>query len=306
MTQVSDSRKKIAVFLLLTGAISSVLYYLIITGGGIDGAGGAYTQYLMWAPGASALITRLIFQRNLRGFGWKPRNFGAHALAYAFPLLYGAVIYGLVWLAGLGGLNRDTLDMVAGQLGLQGQPAVALIAVYLAVAGTVSFIIGALPGALGEELGWRGLLVPELAKTTSFTRTSLISGLIWVVYHAPVIIWSDYGSGAPTWYVLTMFAVTVTSMSFLYTWLRLRSGSVWTAVLLHASHNMFILGFFDLLMVDTGVTNYLTTEFGAGITVVSLLTAVICWRRRHMVEAVNTNAGEASLAAGPAVVPAGD
>ena len=99
MARVKESRKRIAVFLLLTGAISSVLYYRIITGGGIDGAGGAYTQYLMWAPGVSALITRLIFQRNLRGFGWKPRNFGAHALAYAFPLLYGAVIYGLVWLA---------------------------------------------------------------------------------------------------------------------------------------------------------------------------------------------------------------
>lgn len=284
MTTEKQGRSKIVLFLLLTAAFGSLFYYLIITGGGTDAAGGGYVLALMWAPGVAALLTRLIVQRNLRGFGWKLQNVRLYILAYLLPLLYGALIYGLVWLTGLGGLNAETLAQVAAQAGLTGQPTAVLILVLLALAGTVNFAVFALPGAIGEELGWRGLLVPELAQRMSFTKTALLSGVIWVIYHAPVIIWSDYNSGAPTWYALSMFGVAVISISFVYAWLRLRSGSVWTAVILHASHNVFILGFFDPLMLNTGVTNYITTEFGVGLALVSVLLAVLCWRRRDAVE----------------------
>jgi len=41
----------------------------------------------------------------------------------------------------------------------------------------------------------------------------------------------------PLWYRLTCFTVTLTSVSFAFSWLRIRSGSLWTGVLLHAMHN---------------------------------------------------------------------
>ena len=47
----------------------------------------------------------------------------------------------------------------------------------------------------GEEIGWRGLLVPELAKMTSFTKTALISGIVWAAWHMPAIFLADYNSG---------------------------------------------------------------------------------------------------------------
>lgn len=279
---------KIITFLALMAGMASVFYYLIITRGGIDAAGGRYTFGLMWAPGVAAIITRLIFQRNLRGFGWIPRNsrrnWCLHAVAYLLPLLYGALVYGLVWLLGLGEFNHELLRTGAEQLGMAGAPAVNVFLIGLAYAGTLSLVLNSLPGALGEELGWRGLLVPELAKRLSFTNTALISGIFWLLYHAPLIIWSDYNSGAPRSYVLAIFTVGVISTSFIHAWLRLRTGSVWPAVLLHASHNLFINGFFDELTVDTGITRYLTTEFGAGIALAVLLVAFICWRRRDTVE----------------------
>ena len=60
----------------------------------------------------------------------------------------------------------------------------------------------------------------------------------------------------------------------------LKSGSLWIAVLLHASHNLFIQRVFDPLTTDTGLTRYVTGEFGAALAVISLVVAYIFWKRR--------------------------
>ena len=66
----------------------------------------------------------------------------------------------------------------------------------------------------------------------------------------------------------------------IFAWLRLRSGSVWTGVILHASHNLFLQEVFDRLTVDRGKTEYWTTEFGLGMTLFYGVVAYLCWRRR--------------------------
>jgi membrane protease YdiL (CAAX protease family) len=47
---------------------------------------------------------------------------------------------------------------------------------------------------IGEEIGWRGFLVPEFAKTQSFPATALITGFIWAIWHYPVLLFADYHS----------------------------------------------------------------------------------------------------------------
>ena len=54
----------------------------------------------------------------------------------------------------------------------------------------------------------------------------------------------------------------VIGMSVIYTWFRLKTGSLWTATFLHASHNLFIQGIFTPLTGDTGPTRYAIDEFG--------------------------------------------
>jgi hypothetical protein len=83
----------------------------------------------------------------------------------------------------------------------------------------------------------------------------------------------------------------VVGISFPLAWLRLRSGSFWPAALLHASHNLFIQGFFDTVTVDTGVTKYLLSEFGAVLALAAAITGYIFWRR---------SVGASGLAASPA------
>jgi hypothetical protein len=55
---------------------------------------------------------------------------------------------------------------------------------------------------------------------------------------------------------------------------------MWTAVILHASHNLFIQEIFDPLTVDRGMTRYVTTEFGAGLALAYTIAAWYVWRRR--------------------------
>ena len=69
-------------------------------------------------------------------------------------------------------------------------------------------------------------------------------------------------------------------MSFVFAWMRLKSGSLWTGVLLHASHNLFIQDFFDRITTDTGKTKYVIGEFGAGLAIVCIFFAAYFWTRR--------------------------
>ena len=109
--------------------------------------------------------------------------------------------------------------------------------ILLLVGGTVGLL---LPGffAFGEELGWRGFLVPELYKHVNFTKTAVISGLIWSVYHYPLVIGLEADElGVNTAYLLLTATVGGIGLSTIMAWLRLKSGSVWTAVFMHAALN---------------------------------------------------------------------
>jgi membrane protease YdiL (CAAX protease family) len=154
---------------------------------------------------------------------------------------------------------------------------------------TVYFLIKAIKGvaenlifSLGEEIGWRGLFVPELAKMTNFTKTALISGIVWAAWHMPGIFLLDLNSaGTSTVYSAAMFAVMVIGISFPFAWLTLKSGSLWPAVLLHTTHNIFIQGFFDRITGNGSITPYVTGEFGVGLALTGLVVAYVFWRMQR-------------------------
>jgi CAAX protease family protein len=135
--------------------------------------------------------------------------------------------------------------------------------------------------ALGEEIGWRGFLTPQLVRTRGFTGASFITGCIWAVWHYPILLFADYNLGTPSWYALSCFTVMVIGMSVIYTWFRLKTDSLWTATFLHASHNLFIQGIFTPLTGDTGPTRYAIDEFGFVLPLVIGATAVWFWQRRE-------------------------
>jgi len=270
------SWKKIVVFLVLMMGLSSIFYKGILKSGMVP----SYTLGLMWSPGLAALITQLIFTRSLRGLGWKPGNPRYLLLAYALPIRYGVLVYGIVWLSGIGPLDvPGFLTTVEGTFSLHSGPDGVPAAIFILILGTAGVFTSCF-SALGEEIGWRGFLVPELTKVTSFTKASLVSGVVWTLWHAPIILLADYNNpGVSRIFGLICFAFLVIGSSFVYAWLRLKSNSLWPAVLLHASHNLFIQGIFTPLTGETALTPYVIDEFGVGLALAGIVLGVIFWRK---------------------------
>src|SRR5258706_195407 len=92
------SRRELTTFLGLTFALSAVCWWIIISAGTLGAYQGRIVFILMWCPGVSALVTRLLFQRNLRGEGWRWGATRYEIIAYLLPVAYATVAYGSVWL----------------------------------------------------------------------------------------------------------------------------------------------------------------------------------------------------------------
>jgi len=92
------------------------------------------------------------------------------------------------------------------------------------------FIMQAAIVGVGEELGWRGWLLPYLSSKHSFASATALTGLAWTVWHMPVFL-----SGVAL--ALSFFALLV-ALSGVHAWLWVRTqGSVGVVALAHASVN---------------------------------------------------------------------
>lgn len=269
--------KKILTFLVLTFALSTPLYYLIATAESTH----RYSAWLMWTPGIAALLTQLLFTRGIAGLGWRIGKPKYLLMGYLLPFVYVSLVYALVWVTGIGPLDVAGFARTMGTQAPWTLPAPAQQAVAAALYFATWGVLTTARATLGEELGWRGLLVPELAKRFSFTATALLSGVAWAAWHVPVMVLADYHNpGAPLWFGLVCFAVAVIGMSFAFAWLRLKSGSVWATVLLHVSHNISIQAIFTPLTGATALTPYVIDEFGLGLALAGMLVGWLFWRGR--------------------------
>jgi membrane protease YdiL (CAAX protease family) len=279
MSQVDSKArvwKKIGVFYALTLLLSIPFWYFLAHARGNF----LLVAGLMWAPGLAAILTQLVFAGGMQEVGWSWEASHYRRLAYLIPLLYVLPVYMVVWISGLGGFDAATFVHGVGKdFGLTALPIHIALAAYVLIALTAGFIGGA-GGALGEELGWRGFLVPELAKVNGFTGIGLISGILWAIWHYPLIFYGGYNANIPAWYAIGCFTVMLVAAGFIAAWLRLRSGSIWPAVIFHASHNMFIQLIFTPMTVDTGDTAYFIDEFGIGLVITCVIGAFLVWRKR--------------------------
>ena len=270
--------KKIAVFYALTLAFSGVFNALVLHAGKMDAGNLLYVTGAMWSPALAAFATKAMFGESVRELPWRWGNSRYAWLGYLIPLAYALPVYVVVWLGGLGAFaDLDFVKKTAAQFGWSDFPPGLALALFILLTAT-SGMVGKTSRALGEEIGWRGFLVPELAKVVGFPGVGLISGLMWAAYHYPILIFADYNAGTPVWYGLGCFTVMVVADSFILAWLTLRSGSLWPAAIFHGSHNLFIQSIFTPLTRDTGSTKYVIDEFGIGLVITITIGAILAWR----------------------------
>src|ERR1700730_14016474 len=280
MSEQRSSLPQVGMYLLLVFAFSSLFYFLMLKAHTLSAGAGLYVFGIMWCPALAAMATLKLNGRSMQDLGWKWPETKYAAQSWYIPLLYALITYVIVWSSGLGGFpNHEFMDHLVPMVGVHVSPLLSTI-IYVLVAGSFG-VIKSTASALGEEIGWRGFLVPQLFKSFGFTATAFISGVIWACWHFPLLIWGDYNSGTPTWYGLSCFSVLVIFISFVSAWMRLKSGSLWTGAILHASHNLYIQAIFTPLTRNTGKTAWYIDEFGAVLPIVTLLFGIYFWRRRN-------------------------
>lgn len=192
------------------------------------------------------LVTFLLSPLNRRFYGLtsgeaqsSPGGLWMLLAATALPALFL-----LAWLVtGIGGAGSEVAA-------LGGGPARSLWVLVVLLAHNL--LLG---GALGEEIGWRGYLLPRLMQRMSPAAASVVVGVVWGAWHLPIDVYAGQESiGIPgLWAVLARIVFAI-PLSVLFTWFYLHSkGSILVALLLHASIDV---------MGDLGLSNFNVAMIG--------------------------------------------
>ena len=234
----------------------------------------------MLSVGVATILTCLIRKRNLASLGWTWGSWKYQWVSYLLPLVIVFVAYLIIWIAGFGGwYNSEFVLQQMQDYNLVNWSATSLVIFHFFLTATYSFVL-LLPSVLGEEMGWRGFLVPELAKFMSFTNVALTSGLIWSVWHWPMMLKGFYGNDVtPLYYQIFFFTLLMVSNSVIMTYLRFKTNSLWTAVIFHISGNVFLQKVFAPLTIDTDNSAWYVNEFGVVPAIVAFVVAVYFWNK---------------------------
>lgn len=261
------AKKRLLVFLVSTFALTwgwwfAVVYPMAFSdGSGAPVLSGMETTFAVGAgmlfPAIGVVIARLVTREGFRGSSLiKPvafkRTWKYYLVGWFGPVVLttlGAVAYYLLdpsdfdptatsWLtsqlAALEAAGQSTEGVTVEALGTA---AVAQIALGVLAAPLLNFV-----ACFGEEWGWRGYLLPKLIEVRSLPFALVAGGLIWGVWHAPIIaLGHNYGVGYWGWPVggiLAMCGFTLVIGVF-FSYLTLRSGSCLPAVFAHGALNGF-------------------------------------------------------------------
>lgn len=152
------------------------------------------------------------------------------------------------------------LDPATAELAAAATPALGLLVALQLVMIPFGAIVNSF-FAFGEEIGWRGWLLPAL-RPLGVWPALLLSGVIWGLWHSPVILLGYNFNRTDVFGVLLMTAGCVIWGVF-FGWLRLRSGSVWPAVLGHGALNAAAGIVFVLASADSPMNMALVNPLGA-------------------------------------------
>ena len=122
-----------------------------------------------------------------------------------------------------------------------------------------------------------------------FAGAVLATGVVWTLWHIPVLVFADYHSASPLPIAVASFTILIFGLSIILAWLRLRSGSIWPCAVLHAAHNAFIQGFFTPATAARGsITAALIDEFGLATPLVIMAIALFIAARLRRTRAPAT------------------
>lgn len=238
------TKKRLILFLSLTFGLTWAIFGLwagmggsyLDTEGNVTSMGSLIAGVAMLCPTVGMLLTRWGTKEGfaLRGSGsmmleisMKRKKWRYYLLALLLPWVYFELGNGLLLLLTPEAFTGAALEDMGTVLFLQ--PFATIVN-----GVCVSF------GALGEELGWRGYMMPKLMRRMDRKWALLVGGVIWGIWHWPIVYMGhnfgcDY-RGYPVTGFAAMCVMTV-AIGILLTVLTCKAESIWPAVILHAVNN---------------------------------------------------------------------
>lgn len=271
-----EGRNQALLFVILAYLFSYSLVTLCwFSGGRLSGVSGLVmlVGYMFVPLIVSVLLQKLVCRKPLKELEISPRPNRWFLVAWLLPLLLAFLTFGISLILpgvqyspGMEGmlerykdaLTPEQLELIKRQI--EGSP---IHPVWIAVVeGLIAGItINAVAG-FGEELGWRGFLPKQLGYM-GFWRSSLVIGVVWGFWHAPLII---QGYNYPQHPIAGVFMMTVftTLLSPIFSYVRLRAKSVIAAAIIHGTLNatygvsiMLVKGGDDLTVGVMGLAGFI-------------------------------------------------
>jgi membrane protease YdiL (CAAX protease family) len=274
MTQTSASpatpsdRKALILYFALAFGLAMLAAVPIFQTGNLSAGGGWALTLVMWGPGLGGFIAAAVMFKSLRplGFRGNRRTLGLAVMAVVVPLLYTVALHLPLEAAGLVSLGRENLN-----------PRFMLIGMAYS-----------LLSALGEEVGWRGFASPVMTRVFGFMRGQLLLGVIWFLWHLPMLLLTDYGRSPHWFFGNLMFLISVCGLSVFLGWMRQAGASLWPCALFHAAHNLYFQHLFAPVTPRQNAADYLIGEQGlllAATEVVLGAWALWAYRRQQALAA---------------------
>ena len=210
------------------------------------GATQLWASLCMFIP----LVATLICQKSSKepllrnvGISWKVNRWWFLGWL-TFPVVALLTLLFTYWISGLNNTDLDVTLPFGTVNGPVGMTAFVLLSGMLAGV-TINALF-----AFGEEVGWRGYLLKQF-EGRSFLSTAVVIGIIWGLWHAPLILMGHNYPQHPQWGVLMMVVVCI-PMSFIIQYFRVKSGSVIVAAIMHGTCN----GVAGLTMIFLSLDKY--------------------------------------------------
>jgi membrane protease YdiL (CAAX protease family) len=272
--EIKEAWKTIILFITLLSTLSLIIYFAVLKLNPTS----IYVGALMISPALAAFITLKIKKRPIASLPWSLKDLKYLKYSYFTPILYVSIAYVLIWLFGFGNLiNTEVIAQWSDELGIaeSNKTLVTIVMIFLLL--TVG-VIKNLGSTLGEEIGWRGFFIFELRKVMSFKSLTIISGVIWAIYHFP-IIHLIYGNGQNLLLHISAFTIMIIGMSVILAYYTFKSNSLWPAAIYHSVHNIYIQKICTPLTITNDNTTFWIDEYGFMIPIVTTIFAVYFWRK---------------------------
>ncbi len=204
-----------------------------------EGIGLAKLLYMLTPAPAAFVVGLVASKQGFRDWGLRIGKKRLYAYAWLFPVGHSLFTYGLLIVMKKAeiGFSLQGVSPLFFNLGLidNASSPWEVFSIVLFVSMTLGVLL-TVPFAFGEEFGWRGYLLVRLLPLGRW-RAFIVSGLVWGIWHAPLILMGHNFPRHPVAGVFVMMGTTVL-LGIVFAWLRLEGGSVFLPTIAHASFNV--------------------------------------------------------------------